>query len=510
VTKVHKKTDTNQVRPPIVVVLGHVDHGKTKMLDYLRQTKVVESEAGGITQHIGAYQIEHQGRVITLLDTPGHEAFSAIRSRGATVADIAILVVAADEGVKPQTKEAIKIIEQAKLPFIVALNKIDKENANLPRVKQDLAEHEVLLEDWGGKVPVVEVSALTGQGMDGLLEMILLLADVEHFSSDQSTTDGVVIESHIDSQRGQVATLLVHNGNLKISDWLVVGGEVTKIKALEDFRGQSLTEAFPSQPVVVLGWNTSPLLGEKFVASTSRFEADQLAGQYQAVKKPKPFTSAVEGKDKNKILNLVIRSDVASSLEAIDQALRTINSEEVTYRVVDYGVGNISDGDIKQAIATQALIVGFHVKLSGALQRLAERSGVRVETYSIIYELVESVRKHLGELLDPEIIRTPLGRLIVIAIFKREAKGQIVGGKVTSGKLKRGALVDVKRGDRLIISGRLGQLQQQKADVEEVVEGLEAGVRFDFPRNTTVTPNLLVREGDALEVYEEEKIAKIL
>ena len=546
-------------RPPVVVILGHVDHGKTKILDFIRKTKVAEGEAGGITQHIGAYQVtlgaddklltsdialpslrtgskegpkgtgdsrsmrsgatSAPGRKITFLDTPGHEAFSAIRSRGAKVADIAVLVVAADESVKPQTVEAIKIIEETKTSFIVAINKIDKENANPLKVKQDLAEKNVLVEDWGGKVPVVEVSAKTGQGIDALLEMILLVAEVEEENISKSRNidpsfkaSAVVIESHMDKQRGFVATLLVQSGFFQVNDWVVAGSKTAKIKSMEDFLGKSVEQAGPSQPVVVLGWQDAPVVGEKVFWAGSREEAGALA-QKQAKLGPSNLFVQEAGpkKDSGKILNLIVKSDVFSSLEAIDQVLKTIKSEEVGCRVVDFGVGDISEGDVKKAVAMKALVVGFHVETSPSVNQLAEREGVVVEIFQIIYELVESVKNKMSDLLDPEINRISLGRLKVLALFKKEVKSQVVGGKVVSGKIKRGAMVDVLRnGKEAVATGRLSQLQQQKADVEEVVEGLEAGIRFDFGPVKNITPNMYIREGDVLEVYEEEKIKRSL
>lgn len=499
------KNENLQTRPPVVVILGHVDHGKTKILDHIRKSKVAEGETGGITQHIGAYQITYNNKVMTFLDTPGHEAFSAIRSRGAKVADIAILVVAADESVKLQTKEAIRIIEETQTPFIVAINKIDKEGANVQRVKQDLAENNVLLEDWGGRVPGVEVSAKTGQGVDALLEMILLVAEIEELKADRSGGEGVVIESHLDGRRGQIATLLIHSGKLKVGEWIVVGSEAVKIKSLENFLGKSITEGHPAEPVVVSGWTVSPLLGEPYRLTFSREEAVALAQTQIKIGKPTLFlTETGPEKNKNKILNLIIKADVASSLEAIDQLLKTIKSEEVGYRVIDFGMGHISDGDIKKAVSSAAVLVGFHVNLVEPLKLMAEREKVEVATFGIIYELLEYVKKKMSTLLDPEISRIPLGRLKVLALFKKDAKSQIVGGRVVSGKIKRGAMVDVARSNVLVITGKLGQLQSQKVDTEEVAEGSEAGLRVDF-FNKSMIPNLYIREGDILDIYEEQR-----
>ena len=374
-----KQSVAVSARPPIVVVLGHVDHGKTSILDKIRQTKVAEGEAGGITQHIGAYQIEHSPstdstgspqagsgpkKLITFLDTPGHEAFSAIRSRGAKVADVAILVVAAEEGVKPQTKEAIQIIKDAKIPFVVAINKIDKEGANPARVRQELAEQEVQVEDYGGNVPVVELSAKKGEGINELLEMILLVAELEELTSPMDTpAKGVVIESHMDGRRGLVATLIVHEGGLKIGDWVSAGNAIGRVKLLEDFLGKPLTIAIASQPCLMLGWEIAPRIGQEFQVVSDKESARTLAINQAQIGPSVLFAkekSSEEQKTDKKTADLIIKADVQSSLEAIDQALKTIHSEEVDYNVVNYGIGTIGDNDVKNARAVRAAVIGFH------------------------------------------------------------------------------------------------------------------------------------------------------
>ena len=511
----NKQQATSQTRPPVVVVLGHVDHGKTTILDSIRKTKVAEGEAGGITQHIGAYQIVHQDRKITFLDTPGHEAFSAIRSRGARVADIAILVVAADEGLKPQTKEAIAIIKEAKIPFVVAINKIDKEGANPQRVRQELAEAEVQVEDYGGNIPVAEVSAKKGEGLDHLLELVLLTAELEELTFDpNSLAKGVVIESHLDPRRGIVATLLVHNGTLKLNDFVVAGQVYGKLKSLNDFNGKPTTQAIGSDPVVAIGWEEAPKVGAKFVAVTSLEEAKNQALAQSSLGPVNVFVRETvvpiepgAAKVNKRNLNLIIKADVASSLEAIDQVLKTIHSEEVDYRVTGYGVGHIGDGDIKNAIATKSVIVGFHVVADDNIKTVAEREGITIKTFTIIYEFVEFVRLAMSELLEPEIRRVPLGKLKILAVFKKEAKYQIVGGRVASGKMVRGALADVVRGSSTLTAGRIGQLQAGKKDVSEVAEGLECGIRFDMLGAVKDVP-VIIKEGDVLDVYSEEKIKR--
>ncbi len=499
-------------RPPIVVVLGHVDHGKTSILDKIRKTKVAEKEAGGITQHIGAYQAEHNDKKITFLDTPGHEAFSAIRSRGAKVADIAILVVAAEEGVKPQTKEAIQIIKKAEIPFIVAINKIDKEGANPARVRQELAELEVQVEDYGGTVPVIELSAKKGEGINELLEMIQLVAEMEELSAPMDTlAKGVVIESHMDGRRGLVTTLIVHEGELKIGDWVFAGSATGRVKSLDDFLGKPVSIVVASQPCVMLGWEMAPRIGQEFQVVPDKESAQKSATNLIQSENINLFAKEVsteEQKNNKRIANLIIKADVQSSLEAIDQVLKTIHSEEVAYNVTGYGIGLIGDNDIKNARATQASVIGFHVGTDSSAKQLAERDNVSVQTFEIIYELVEAVRSAMADLLDPEIKRIPLGKLKVLATFKNTGKSQIVGGKIVQGKIARGSMIDVIRNGVMVSNGKLGQLQHNKADVAEVSEGLEAGLRFDM--QSQPTPQQLIREGDVLEIYQEEKIKRTI
>lgn len=491
----------------MVVVLGHVDHGKTKLLDTIRKTKVAEGESGGITQHIGAYQTNINGKIITFLDTPGHEAFTAIRSRGAKVADIAILVIAADESVKPQTKEAIRIIKEEKIPFIVALNKIDKEGANVQKVKQDLATEDVLVEDWGGKVPVIEISAKEGRNIDALLDMILLVAELEELNEDLlSPAQGVIIESNLDKRRGYVATALVNKGVLGIGDFIVVGTVVGKVKSMEDFMGKAITEAKPSQPVLITGWPTAPDIGKEFVVAPDKDEAIQIAEKnVNLAPLFSFFKGSVETGDENKkFLNLVFKSDVSSSLEAIEVSLKAIKSVEIGYRVISYDIGNISEADVKTAIASKCQVIGFRVGTEESAKKMADKEGIKISNFDIIYELIEYVRNEMSELLGAEVKKNPLGKLKVLAVFKKDARAQIFGGRVMSGKVARGAMGDVIRNGVVVVSGRIGQLQHNKEDMPEVKEGLEAGIRFDsigkdFPD---------VKVGDILDVYEEEKIKR--
>lgn len=499
-------------RPPVVVVLGHVDHGKTKILDYIRNTKIAEKEAGGITQHIGAYQVEHPVKdsssptgqamkKITFLDTPGHEAFSAIRSRGAKVADIAILVIAADDGIKPQTKEAIKHIQDAKINFIVALNKTDKPEAKVQMVKQQLTEAGIFIEGWGGQTPVVEISAKTGKNIDELLELILLTSELEDLKADPSQPGkGVILESHLDSKKGIIANLLVQNGTLRVGNYIVSGRTFAKIKSMENFLRKNVTEAGPSQPASTFGWSQSPDIGEKFEAVTTKEEAEKLAGQALSPETILFLKESGPAKDDKKTLNIFFKADTKSSLEAINEVIKTIENSEVGYNVLGYGIGNIKDNDVKTVAPKKGIVYGFYVDAENSTRRLAEKEKVTIKTFEVIYKLVEELRNDLSSLLEPEIQRTVLGKVKILKLFKKGSNYQIIGGRVTSGSAKRGALIDVLRNDGKIVSGRLSQLQHNKADTDEVKEGLECGIIFEGPTE--------IQEGDVLEIYTEEKIRK--
>jgi translation initiation factor IF-2 len=496
-------------RPPVVVVLGHVDHGKTKLLDAIRNTNVIEGESGGITQHIGAYQARINGKVITFLDTPGHEAFTAIRSRGATVADVAVLVVAADESVKPQTKEAIRIIKDAKLPLVVAVNKMDKEGANPTKVKQDLAQEEILVEDWGGQTPVVEISAKQGSGIPELLEMILLVADLlELKAPTEVTAKGVIIESHMDQRRGHVATALVQEGTLRLGDWIVVDHVVGKVKSMEDFLGSAISEATPSQPVLLTGWPEAPRVGGQFRTAAAKKAAEELAAD--AITPPPPAfdqfraASAPDGTDRL-LLNVIFKADVASSLEAIELSMGQIKNEQVGLRVLDSGVGTISEADVKTASAKGATIFGFRVGVDASAQKLAERDDIAIRTFDIIYELIEAVRNALEAMLPLQTERAVTGKLRVLAIFKADARAVILGGRVTSGSVRKGALVDLVRGETPVRIGKITSLQQEKEDVSEVAQGVECGMRID-----TAAFDGDISEGDTLEFVTETEVRQTL
>ena len=491
-----KKQKNLQLRPPVVVILGHVDHGKTSILDYIRKTKIAEKETGGITQHIGAYQIEHQSKKITFIDTPGHEAFSAMRSRGAKVADIAVLVVAAEEGVKPQTKEAIAHIKKTGIPLIVALNKIDKKESQPEKVKGELAKNDVVVESLNGQVPVVNLSAKTGQGIDELLEMIILVAEMEELKSktDQMAT-GVVIESYQNPRRGPTATLLVKEGTLKDKDIVGTDSAGGRIKTMEDFQSQPMEKATASTPVIVTGFNQVPQVGEKFFVFDSLEEAQVRIARKTAKRKEEKEVFVFE--PEKKILNIILKADVQGSLEAIRESLKSIPSEEVILRILKSEVGEINESDIKLAESAQAKIVGFRVKASSTIRELAQQRKIKILVFEVIYELIQGVRELLSRLLKPEVIKNILGQVKVLVLFHHEKDRQIIGGKVIKGQVQKGALIDVIRGDKKIGQGKIIQLQRNKKDADKVAKDQECGILF---KGTTT-----IEKGDILEIYEEEK-----
>jgi translation initiation factor IF-2 len=495
------KDEKITIRPPIVVVMGHIDHGKTKILDWYRKTKIVEQESGGITQHIGAYEVEHHGKKITFIDTPGHEAFSKMRSRGAKVADLAILVVAADEGLKPQTKEALEIIRQNNLNFVVAINKSDKPEANVERVKQQLAEAEVLVESYGGKIPSVEISAKTGENMEDLLEVLLLLAELEHLETDQQKPgEGVVIEAHLDSRRGITATLLLRAGKLEKGDAIVIGTSAEFIKILQDFLGRPLTQAGPSAPVRVVGLSETPMVGDTFRVFASRTEAEDYAKSIkQAVKEPSKLTFTKAGEETKPIFNLIVKADVVGSKEVLEESLKKIESETIGVNIFKSDVGNINESDVKLATATKLVtIVGFKVKVDAPARELAERSNVRMVTGEVIYEVLDEVKRKMREMIPPTINRLDLGKAKILKVFKREGAKQVVGGRVEEGIIRRGAKINIKHFKEIAGSGIIIELQQAKRMVDEAPKGAEFGILAEAK-----TP---IQEGDVLDIFEEQVV----
>lgn len=479
-------------RPPVVVIVGHVDHGKTSILDAIRKSKVAEQESGGITQHIGAYQVEHKNKSITFIDTPGHEAFSAMRSRGVRVADIAILVIAADDGIMPQTKEAIKIIQKSGLPYIVAFNKIDKANADIQKAKNQLTEQSVLLEGYGGDVPFVEVSAKTGQGLDELLDLINLIAEVEEFNSEENESiEMVVIEAALDAKVGSTATFIVKKGNVTTRNIIAGSSTYAKIKNMHDFLGNSVIKASPSMPVVITGFSSVPRVGEKFVEVSSIREAEDRVKSKQRKEKKAEVLEIQEGQ---KVINIILKADVEGTLEAVHLVLRSINNEKLILRIIDGGVGSINDSDIKLAEGGRAFVVGFRVKLNKVTQNLVEQKKVTVILFDTIYELVEGVREVILEQLEPVESEEMIGKMKVLKIFKSDSSSMIIGGKIISGMLRRGVKLNVIRNREEIGTGLLKRLKSIDKDIDSIEKGNEAGVLFEG--------NIKIEEGDILEAIE--------
>jgi translation initiation factor IF-2 len=475
-------------RPPVVTILGHVDHGKTSLLDAIRQTDVAAGEAGGITQHIGAYQVEMKGRLITFLDTPGHAAFTAMRARGAQGADIVVLVVAADDGVMPQTREAIAHAKAARVPIIVAMNKIDKANANPELVKQQLAEQELVPDEWGGNTMVIPVSAKQKQGIDDLLEGILLVADnMQIQANSNGKVIGTVIEAELDRSRGVLATLLVQNGTLESGDVVVAGTSHGKLRALSDYKGKPVKKAGPSMPVAVMGLSDVPSAGDLFEVVNSEREArtivavrqDAAKSQTQARKKVSLedlFANVQAGEAKE--LNLIVKADVQGSLDPIVTELNKLGEGEIGIKVLYSETGNIGENDVMLAAASNAIIIGFNVQADVSARRMAEKEGVDIRLYEIIYRMTEDIEKALNGMLEPKTKEKIIGRAQVLAVFSASKFGRVAGCRVTEGELRRNAKVRLYRGTDIVYEGDMGSLRHEKDDVREVRQGYECGVGF--------------------------------
>lgn len=503
-----KKEDC-EPRAPVIVVMGHVDHGKTKTLDAIRSTHVMEGEHGGITQHIGAYQIEKKDRKVTFIDTPGHEAFTVMRSRGARVADIAILVVAADDGVQPQTVEALNIIKAAKLPFIVAINKIDKEDADPERVLAGLSEQGVTTEAWGGQVPVVKISAKAGTGIDDLLDMVLLVADLHAeiiCANPKRRAVGTIIESHVDKGEGPVATVLVQSGTLRRNDALGIDmAAYGRVRAMRDWNGAALEEAPPGTPVKILGFKVAPAVGDilevpenpKELTVKKMKSQHQVASQLTATKTAKAEPRQEEGAKGRVMLNVVLRADVLGSLEALLGMLEKVKDEDVGVDVIQKGLGNINESDILRAEASEpAVVYGFNVILTPKAEALAVEKGVSASTQKTVYELFDDVVRRLNELVPPETVVEPLGNAEVAAVFRTEKDRMVVGCKVKDGKVVAGERVRVWRGEDPIGEGTVDSLQTGKQAAKECHAGQECGISFKGKTRLDV--------GDRLEIYHEE------
>jgi translation initiation factor IF-2 len=503
-----------QPRPPVVTIMGHVDHGKTTLLDAIRETSVVETEAGGITQHIGAYQVDHDHRKITFLDTPGHEAFTAMRARGAKVTDIAVLVVAADDGVMPQTKESISHARAAGVPIVVAVNKVDLPDANPDKVKSELAAEGLQPEEWGGTTQFSEVSAKEKRNLDDLLEKVLLVADLELEglkANPRAEASGPIVESRLDVGRGPVATMLVQRGTLRVGDAIVAGDAWARVRALYDFRGEKLKEARPGDPVEIVGFDRPPPAGElarvvenerhaRHLAQLrgERVRREQLAQRRPSVTLESLFAQMQEGAVQE--LNLVLKGDVQGSVEAALSELAKIEHPEVRVSVIHQGVGGISENDINLAAASNALVVGFNVRPSAEARALAERSGVEIRTYRVIYQLTEDIERALVGMLKPVTEEQTIGEAEVRALIRISRVGTVAGSYVTSGVVRRGASVRIVRDGAIVYETTIDSLRRFKDDVREVSEGFECGIHLAGYDD--------VKEGDVLEVFEVREVER--
>lgn len=507
-------SDKATSRPPVVAVMGHVDHGKTSLLDSIRKASVVKGEAGGITQHISAYQIKHDERTITFLDTPGHEAFAALREHGAQLTDLVIIVVAADDGVKPQTIEAIRFARQAGVKMIVAINKVDKEGVDINRVKQELSDQDLLVEEWGGEVVAMEVSAKTGKGITELLDMVLLIADVEDLKADFDVpASGLIIEAHMEQGRGPVAIALVEAGKLKTGDFVVAGSTYAKVRNLESTDGKAIKLATPSTPVIITGFKELPAFADEFIAVNDEKIARNQAMSTGNSRQGTSNKSDISGGELIRIinrsrqlteLNVIIKADVQGSLTSVIDSLKTLNTEEVAVRVVSSGIGSINENDAHLAHTSDAIIYGFNVTLPTNIKQRVSRDKLKVRLYKVIYELIDDAKAELSKLLAPEVVETALGRLIVRGIFNTTKTEVICGGEVTKGKLSIPALVKVMRGDDLIAEVEVTSLKRGPQDATEVVEGEMCGLSF----KSTTKVDLQI--GDHLEFIRRQVIERTL
>jgi translation initiation factor IF-2 len=501
-------------RPPVVTIMGHVDHGKTTLLDAIRKTAVVETEAGGITQHIGAYQVVHGDREITFLDTPGHEAFTAMRARGAKVTDIAVLVVAADDGVMPQTRESIAHARAAEVPIVVAVNKIDLPDSNPDRVRNELAAEELQPEEWGGTTQFALVSAKQGEGLDDLLEKVLLVADaeLELMANPKAEASGPIVESRLDVGRGPVATMLVHRGTLEVGDAIVAGDAWGKVRALYNFKGEKVKDARPGDPVEILGFDHPPPAGEyakvveneRSARGFAQTRGERLRREQFATQRPTGvtletlFQSLQEGAVQD--LNLVLKGDVVGSVEAAISELSKIQHAEVRVNVIHQGVGGITENDIMLASASKAMVVGFNVRPNAEARQLADREGVEIRTYRVIYQLTEDIEQALIGMLKPISEERTLGEVEVRQLFRVSRLGTIAGSYVTNGQVRRNSNVRVVRDGTVIYETRIAQLKRFKDDVREVEEGFECGILLEGFND--------LKEGDVLEVYETREVER--
>lgn len=505
-------------RAPVVVVLGHVDHGKTSLLDTIRKTNVTGGEAGGITQHVGAYQVVVNDRAITFIDTPGHEAFTQMRARGARVADVAVIVIAAEDGIKPQTEEVLRIVAEQKIPYIIAITKVDKPEANPERVKKELAEKNVLLEGWGGQVPVVEVSAKEKTGISELLESVLLVADVDSSKlmvNPNRDAIGSIIESHVDPKQGPIASVIVQTGTLKLGDDVIVGQVWGKVRSMKNDRGEMLKTAPPSTPVQLLGLKAAPQVGDilrvatdEVLAMKKKVKSHQLGWHAQTVVGQRQSVIHRHGeadeddKPEVKKLLVILKTDTLGSAEAIQEQIKKIEHPEVGVDVVQRGLGIISEADVLRAEAAKATVYGFEVQVSPKADQLARSKNIAIKPYNVIYDLTDDIKEQLEKMLPTLTATREIGRLQVLAVFRNEHTFQVVGGKVIDGIMQHGAIVQVMRGDKEMARGTITQLQSNKQNTKEVPAGMECGLK--------VEGQAVIQVGDYLVAVVEEVIKRTL
>lgn len=512
----HKLSDDAVSRPPIVAVMGHVDHGKTTLLDTLLDKKTAAGEAGGITQHISAYQVDHDGRSITFLDTPGHEAFAALRQHSATLTDIVVIVVAADDGVKPQTVEAIKFAESANAKIIVAINKIDREGADINRTMAQLAaDHGLNPEEWGGSTIMVPISAKTGQNLDKLLDMILLTADIEELRADiDISAEGLVIESHMEIGKGSVVNLLVEQGILRPGNFLIAGRAYGKVRTMVDFRGRPKGKAEPSTPVIVTGFKELPKFGDRFEVVSDEKTARRLAAQLAVDQEREAASANVTSSDLLKMIsqkhdtvdfNVVVKADVIGSVTSVIDSLRLIDTKgEVNLSIIGSGVGNISENDIRLAAGNNTVIYGFNVDLPPAIKRLAGRDRAEVRIFKVIYELLDDAKASMEKLLAPEVVESEIGELVVRGVFRTIKEEVIAGGEITKGKVMPGVLAKVLRKKEQVAEVEVSRVQREKIEVKEAVAGEMCGLSLKTAKK------VIIEEGDKLTFFKRELIQKKL
>lgn len=505
----HELSDDAVARPPIVAVMGHVDHGKTTLLDAILDTKVQAGEAGGITQHISAYQTVRNGRSITLLDTPGHEAFSALRQHGATLTDVVIIVVAADDGVKPQTVEAIKFAESANAKIVVAITKSDKDTANIERVKAQLAsEYNMNPEEWGGDTVMVDVSAKTGHNLDKMLDLVLLVADLEELKADVDTpAEGLVIESHMEIGRGPVVSMLVEHGELKPGQFVVSGTTYAKVRTLLDYAGRPIKVAGPATPATITGFKEVPSFGDRFMVvknekvARAQVEKHRLRQQHEAVHSRvtgSDLLRMMNKSDETQDVNVVVRADVQGSLTSVTDSLKLLENDELNMRILGSGVGNITENDVRLAESADAIIYGFNVQLPPSVKRMAMRAKVSVRIFRVIYELLDDIKEVMESKLAPEVVETEIGTLKVLGVFRTTRDSVICGGEVLSGKVTPNTLARLVRKKEAIAEVEVVKVQRQQAEAKEVFEGEQCGLELK------THGKLLVEEGDRLELFSRE------